>query len=250
MATVINPRTFRAVHLVSRSKQFLPCCLHGRGFGSVGSEASAPAANNNLLWQRCGRFSHPPIRLGSIEDVTKSTLRRSTASVAHASNIAFGSSVGDLAYDHHSQTTHANTNSNASDITTPANTKANASDILDEVLRSLPGREEVGPEIVIADSCVKRLKAIGETTLRLVVEGGGCSGFQYKFELDAAVKEGSDRVFEKEGVRVVVDEGSLEYIKGSLVEFHEELIRSAFRISANPNAEKGCSCGASFSVKF
>jgi hypothetical protein len=110
-------------------------------------------------------------RLGSIEDVTKSTLRRSTASVAHASNIAFGSSVGDLAYDHHSQTTHANTNSNASDITTPANTKANASDILDEVLRSLPGREEVGPEIVIADSCVKRLKAIGETTLRLVVEG-------------------------------------------------------------------------------
>ena len=58
------------------------------------------------------------------------------------------------------------------------------------------------------------------------------------------------RVFEKEGVRVVVDDLSLEYLRGSTVDYHEELIRSAFRIVLNPNAEKGCSCGTSFSLKF
>ena len=74
--------------------------------------------------------------------------------------------------------------------------------------------------------------------------------FQYKFEVDVVVDPSSDRVFAKDGVEVVVDETSLDLIRGSVVEFHSELIRSAFRIAANPLAEKGCSCGASFSVKF
>lgn len=84
----------------------------------------------------------------------------------------------------------------------------------------------------------------------MVVEGGGCSGFQYKFELDGEFDPETDRAFEKEGIQVIIDESSLEFLAGSVVEYHTELIRSAFRISANPNAEKGCSCGASFSVKF
>ena len=58
------------------------------------------------------------------------------------------------------------------------------------------------------------------------------------------------RIIERDGARAVVDEVSLEYLKGSTVDYHQELIRSAFRISLNPNAEKGCSCGSSFTFKL
>lgn len=58
-----------------------------------------------------------------------------------------------------------------------------------------------------------------------------------------------NRLIERDGAKVVVDEVSLDYLKGSTIDYHEELIRSAFRISLNPNAEKGCSCGSSFTFK-
>lgn len=58
------------------------------------------------------------------------------------------------------------------------------------------------------------------------------------------------RVFEKDNVKIVIDSTSLEYINGSTVEYEEQLIRSAFKITNNPLAEEGCSCGASFSIKI
>ncbi|NWS97854.1 ISCA2 protein, partial [Mionectes macconnelli] len=129
---------------------------------------------------------------------------------------------------------------------------------------SQPGPTESEPsegQVFLSESCVKRLLEIAEGSefLRLQVEGGGCSGFQYKFSLDTVInpddRQGQRgvvvvRVFEQGGARVVVDVDSLAFVKGSMVDFSQELIRSSFQVVSNPQAEKGCSCGTSFSVKF
>ncbi len=82
--------------------------------------------------------------------------------------------------------------------------------------------------------------------LRLSVEGGGCSGFQYKFDLaDAA--EADDSVSETAGVKLVVDPVSLELVEGSTVDFVESLGGAAFKVE-NPQAASGCGCGSSFGI--
>uniref|UniRef100_A0A670IKX8 Iron-sulfur cluster assembly 2 homolog, mitochondrial n=1 Tax=Podarcis muralis TaxID=64176 RepID=A0A670IKX8_PODMU len=106
-------------------------------------------------------------------------------------------------------------------------------------------------QIYLSENCVKRLLEIAEASefLRLQVEGGGCSGFQYKFSLDTVVNS-DDRIFEQGGARVVVDLDSLSFVKGAMVDFNQELIRSSFQVVNNPQAEQGCSCGSSFSIKL
>uniref|UniRef100_A0A8C2EUG8 Iron-sulfur cluster assembly 2 homolog, mitochondrial n=1 Tax=Cyprinus carpio TaxID=7962 RepID=A0A8C2EUG8_CYPCA len=105
--------------------------------------------------------------------------------------------------------------------------------------------------IQLSESCVRRLAEIMEKGeyLRIAVEGGGCSGFQYKFSVDT-VKNEDDRVIEKNGVGIIVDQDSLEFVKGSTIDFSQELIRASFQVLKNPQAEHGCSCGSSFSVKI
>ena len=82
--------------------------------------------------------------------------------------------------------------------------------------------------------------------LRLSVEGGGCSGFQYKFDLDDA-PEADDSVSETAGVKLVVDPVSLDLVAGSIVDFVESLGGAAFRVE-NPQAAAGCGCGSSFGI--
>ncbi|XP_059092422.1 iron-sulfur cluster assembly 2 homolog, mitochondrial-like isoform X2 [Tigriopus californicus] len=111
------------------------------------------------------------------------------------------------------------------------------------------------PSLRLSDSCVQRLQQLRqnepETMLRIIVEGGGCSGFQYRFDLsDHPEVTEEDRVIERDGAAVVIDETSLEFLQGSTIDFHRELIRAGFRIIDNPKAEGGCSCGVSFSVKL
>jgi iron-sulfur cluster assembly accessory protein len=82
--------------------------------------------------------------------------------------------------------------------------------------------------------------------LRLAVEGGGCSGFQYKFGL-ADAPEADDSIAVRDGVSLVVDPVSLDLIAGAEVDYVESLGGAAFRVT-NPNAASGCGCGSSFSI--
>ncbi|HEU4704278.1 MAG TPA: iron-sulfur cluster assembly accessory protein [Sphingomicrobium sp.] len=104
---------------------------------------------------------------------------------------------------------------------------------------------------MLTESAARRVAAIAgrqskPAILRLAVDGGGCAGFTYTFELAEAALAG-DTVAETDGVRLVVDPTSLELVRGSAVDFVEDLGGSAFKVT-NPNAASGCGCGSSFSV--
>lgn len=111
---------------------------------------------------------------------------------------------------------------------------------------------EIDLKLNIDTTAVTQLQKILEDTqfLRVLVEGGGCSGFQYKFEIDTEIDEEEDLTFENNGIKVVSDIESVKILNGSTVEYHVDLIRAGFRVTDIPMAEKGCSCGVSFSVKL
>ncbi len=85
-----------------------------------------------------------------------------------------------------------------------------------------------------------------ELKLRLAVHGGGCSGFQYSFALDAS-KNDDDTLIMRDGAGLLVDRTSLDLLAGAQVDYVEELLEASFRI-INPNAKSGCGCGNSFSL--
>jgi iron-sulfur cluster assembly accessory protein len=107
------------------------------------------------------------------------------------------------------------------------------------------------PDIILTQSAAKRVAWIAArqsrpAILRLAVDGGGCAGFTYKFELAEAAGD-DDAVAETDGVQLVVDSVSLDLVRGSAVDFVEDLGGASFRVT-NPNAASGCGCGSSFSV--
>lgn len=107
------------------------------------------------------------------------------------------------------------------------------------------------PDIALTPAAAARVAAIAArqgkpAMLRLSVDGGGCSGFQYKFGL-ADTADTDDAIAETDGVRLLVDAMSLELVRGASVDFVESLGGAAFKVE-NPQAASGCGCGASFSV--
>jgi iron-sulfur cluster assembly accessory protein len=109
----------------------------------------------------------------------------------------------------------------------------------------------MGEPVTVTERAAKRIAEIvsGEAAaraLRVSVEGGGCSGFQYKFDLVPEAAEG-DVVLERAGAKVVIDQVSLGYLAGSEIDFVDDLIGAAFKIN-NPKATQSCGCGTSFSL--
>ncbi len=105
--------------------------------------------------------------------------------------------------------------------------------------------------VSVSERAAKRIAAIlskepDGSMLRVSVEGGGCSGFQYKFDIVTA-REDDDLVLDADGYSVLVDAISVDYMAGSVIDFSDELIGAAFKIE-NPNATAACGCGTSFSV--
>lgn len=107
-------------------------------------------------------------------------------------------------------------------------------------------------QVNITESAARRIAELKSAEgndrlmLRIAVSGGGCSGFQYGFTLDEA-RQDDDFLFERSGVKVVIDTTSLELLGGAEVDFVEELVGSSFQIR-NPNATSSCGCGNSFSI--
>jgi iron-sulfur cluster assembly accessory protein len=105
--------------------------------------------------------------------------------------------------------------------------------------------------VTVTERAARRIREIvaGEpkdTMLRISVEGGGCSGFQYRFDL-VGDRAADDVVIERAGARVLIDPVSLDYLAGSEIDFVDDLIGAAFKIR-NPQATASCGCGTSFSI--
>ena len=105
--------------------------------------------------------------------------------------------------------------------------------------------------VTVSDRAARRVAEILKkepegTMLRVSVEGGGCSGFQYKFDIERD-QNGDDFVITRDGATVLIDPVSLGYLAGSQIDFVDDLIGAAFKVN-NPNVTASCGCGTSFSL--
>ncbi len=106
--------------------------------------------------------------------------------------------------------------------------------------------------VTLSDAAAKRIATIlgadpEKSAMRVSVEGGGCSGFSYKFDLVDTAAADDDIVLEKGNARVLIDQLSLVYMDGSEIDFIDNLMGQSFQIK-NPNAVASCGCGTSFSI--
>lgn len=106
--------------------------------------------------------------------------------------------------------------------------------------------------ITLTENCAKQINTLKDKEkspdlcLRIMVDGGGCQGFEYVFKPETTVHD-DDHVFEKNGAKILVDEISLPYLDGAEIDYVDDLIGAHFKIN-NPNATSSCGCGTSFNV--
>jgi len=117
---------------------------------------------------------------------------------------------------------------------------------------SLAQRSVTPRSVTLSANAARRIASLIEQEgdaalmLRLSVSGGGCSGYQYGFSFDK-FRQQDDHLFEREGVKLVIDDTSLELLTGAEVDFVEDLVGASFQVK-NPNAKSSCGCGSSFAV--
>ncbi|KAL0485447.1 iron-sulfur assembly protein IscA-like 2, mitochondrial [Acrasis kona] len=107
--------------------------------------------------------------------------------------------------------------------------------------------------IHITNECAERIKYLNEKRgserhLRVVVNGGGCQGFLIEFNMDQDSPQEDDILFTKDGAKIVVDQTSLDLIRGATLDFEVQMSKASFSIKDNPNASNSCSCGSSFAA--
>jgi iron-sulfur cluster assembly accessory protein len=161
------------------------------------------------------------------------------------------------------------TTSTVTTTTTTTTTPPSANTITKSSSSSSSNDIVVSQDVKITKACFDRIRALAQKRtdgstlqdlyLRLYVDAGGCSGFQYKFEImtsrdeadDVAILDEEEEhvVFEYEGARVVVDTDSLNLVRGSTIDYVQEMIKSSFVVLNNPQSESACGCGSSFAVK-
>jgi iron-sulfur cluster insertion protein len=115
------------------------------------------------------------------------------------------------------------------------------------------GQATPSPEhVTLSANAAKRVAVLKvqenapDAFLRLAVSGGGCSGFQYNFSFDQSRNQ-DDLAFERDGVTLIIDEVSLDLVKGAEIDFVEDMMGASFQVK-NPNAASSCGCGNSFSI--
>ena len=163
------------------------------------------------------------------------------------------------------------TQTSASEKSTPFPDALNDNNSTSTSSETLSNVEDNGG-LIITSSCASRIRQLASSRpnpdlvyLRLYVDAGGCSGFQYKFlllsednshnnddndeEEDGTIDPEEDIIFTKDGMRVVVDQTSLDLLRGSTIDYVQEMIRSSFAVVGNPQSESACGCGSSFAVK-
>lgn len=262
-----QPRTTQQHHIKAET-QPLHITMALLGQAAMRSLRNRPTAVIDQLFRRrtiSPAVSEITVKLGHIDGVTRSH----SSSKKYSSNLHAIEMTNALNNHHFIQQTRSmvmvtvTQSSKEDELTQQTSNAAGAA-----VIESTSTHNNNVDDLTITASCVARIKQLASQRqnpqsiyLRLYVDAGGCSGFQYKFlllsedetsdddEEDGAIDPEEDIVYSIDGARLVIDQTSLELLRGSTIDYVQEMIRSSFAVVNNPNSESACGCGSSFAVK-